>query len=169
MTTAKRLLELGRIEQVESDLHAAQAKVEDAERHLKSADIIRESDPEGAYALLYDAARKAIDALMLADGYRVAKGEGGHVTTGEYAIDALSSHEHISSVQQFDAMRRQRNKAEYGTWQITTPRLKQDLEHAQAIVAAVTETLRATLLEETAGTMPDLEVPDRDEWDRGYG
>lgn len=25
------------------------------------------------------------------------------------------------------------------------------------------------MLDETAGSMPDLEVPSRDEWDRGYG
>lgn len=27
----------------------------------------------------------------------------------------------------------------------------------------------AAALEETAGSLPDLEVPSRDEWDRGYG
>lgn len=27
----------------------------------------------------------------------------------------------------------------------------------------------AAALEETAGALPDLGVPDRDEWDRGYG
>jgi hypothetical protein len=27
----------------------------------------------------------------------------------------------------------------------------------------------AEVLEATAGTMPDLKVPSRDEWDRGYG
>jgi hypothetical protein len=25
------------------------------------------------------------------------------------------------------------------------------------------------ILDETAGSMPDLQVPSRDEWDRGYG
>lgn len=142
MTSPKRLLELGRIEEIERDLTAALKKIEDSERHLESAEKIREGDPDGAYALLYDAARKSIDALMLADGYRVAKGEGGHVTTGEYAVGALSGHSHGSSVKHFDAMRRQRNKVEYGTWHINASRVAEDLEHARNIVTAVTETLQ---------------------------
>ncbi|MBA2274463.1 MAG: hypothetical protein H0W21_11265 [Actinobacteria bacterium] len=37
------------------------------------AAAIADNDPEDAYSLVYDAARKAVDAHMLANGYRTSK------------------------------------------------------------------------------------------------
>jgi len=41
-------------------------------------------------------------------------------------------------------------------------------EAVDAYVAETPVDLDA-VLDETFGSMPDLEVPDRDDWDRGYG
>jgi hypothetical protein len=123
----------GRIERVEADADAAFEKVREAGRHLKSATQIADADPAGAYALLYDAARKAIDAHMLASGYRVSKGRiGAHEATARYASAMLGG-----DAQQFDRMRRNRNRSEYGVWEVGRSTLEADLEHARRIVLAV--------------------------------
>lgn len=58
MTSLKYLLDEGRIEAVEPDLDVATDKIEEAKRHLASAEQIANDDHEGAYSLVYDAARK---------------------------------------------------------------------------------------------------------------
>jgi hypothetical protein len=55
----ERLLDDGELEQVSPDLNSSRSLLESARRHLSSARKIRDSDPEGAYAARYDAARKA--------------------------------------------------------------------------------------------------------------
>ena len=55
-----------------SDAATARASLAEARRHLASAKLIPGADPNGAYVLLYDAARKANAAHMLASGLRVA-------------------------------------------------------------------------------------------------
>jgi hypothetical protein len=85
MTSLKYLLDEGRIEAVEPDVDAAKNKLEEAKRHLASAAAIADDDPEGAYSLVYDAARKAADAHMLANGYRASKSKvGAHEATARY-------------------------------------------------------------------------------------
>lgn len=123
----------GRIERIEADADAALEKVGEAARHLDSATQIADADPAGAYSLLYDAARKAIDAHMLASGYRVSKGHlGAHEATARYASATLGE-----EAQQFDRMRRNRNRSEYGVWEVGRSTLEADLEHARRIVLAV--------------------------------
>ncbi len=132
----------GRIERVEADAAAARDKLEEAERHLDSASLIAEADPAGAYSLLYDAARKAIDAHMLASGYRVSKSRlGAHEATARYASAALGSGPHGPAVRRFDRMRRNRNRSEYGLWQVGRSTLEADLGHAREIVRVVAEHL----------------------------
>lgn len=136
------LLRDGRLERVERDREAAGTRLEEARRHLASAAAIAETDPVGAYALLYDGARKAVDAHMLARGYRVPKGRlGGHQATAMYALMALGSGPHAEHVEHFDRMRRNRNRAEYGAWAIGAGTLAVDLEHADGIVRAVEDSL----------------------------
>lgn len=76
MPSVSSLLKDGRLIKVVADLQAGQDKLEDCRRHLASAEKILDTDPEGAYSLLYDAARKSIDALLLAHGLRVANRPG---------------------------------------------------------------------------------------------
>jgi len=141
-TDLEALVKEGRIERVEADTSAARDKLEEAKHHLDSAALIEETDPAGAYSLLYDAARKAVDAHMLMSGYRVSRSRlGGHEATARYASSALGSGPHGESARRFDRMRRNRNRSEYGAWQIGRSTLKADLVHAREIVEAVEERL----------------------------
>ena len=131
-----RLLEKGLLERVSPDDAVTQELLTEAARHLVSAERIAADDPNGAYQLLYDAARKALIAHMSANGVRVVKGKpGGHETTGKYGRSALSTAE--SSLAHFDRMRRNRNRSEYELRFFDDHEIAVDLEHARAIVAAV--------------------------------
>jgi hypothetical protein len=59
----RQLLAEGAIEQVEPDAETAAEEVAMARSHLTSAELISDQDPSGAFALGYDAMRKAISAL----------------------------------------------------------------------------------------------------------
>ncbi|MGH2662863.1 MAG: hypothetical protein ACRDH8_08655 [Actinomycetota bacterium] len=127
---------------MEVDPEAARTKLGEASRHLSSAERVQGDDPEGAYALLYDASRKAIDAHMLANGYRVSKGRlGAHQATILYAEAVLGAEAHGGEVDALDRMRRTRNRSEYELWTIGEPTLARDLEHAKEIVRLVESAL----------------------------
>lgn len=57
------LLHEGYLQQGPGSHEVAQMMLGQACQHLASADAITTSDPGGAYALAYDAARKAMDAV----------------------------------------------------------------------------------------------------------
>ena len=106
-----------------------------------SAAAIAAPDPNGAYALLYDAARKAVTAHMIARGYRVAGGRlGGHEAVVRYAEASLSTAPYSEHVSHLDRMRRMRNRSEYGLAMFGARQVQTDLEHAREIVAAVRAT-----------------------------
>lgn len=136
------LVREGRIEAVEADTQAALDKLKEAKRHLRSASLIGGGDPQGSYALLYDAARKAIDAHMLAAGYRVNKSRpGAHEATARYAVAVFAEAPRAEHAQHLDRMRRNRNRSEYGVWHVGRSTLRADLGHARGIVRAVEESL----------------------------
>ena len=83
------MLSDGVIRRVSADEETAQNELRTAQRHLESAATLSGSDPNAAFQLAYDAARKAIAAHMRANGYRVGSGEGAHAKTGQYAAAAL--------------------------------------------------------------------------------
>lgn len=126
------------LQRVPADAEAAHERVEAAARHLRSAALLEEDDPDAAYALLYDAARKAVAAHMLAAGLRARNAPGAHAVTAAYAADALGS----PSAAELDRMRRFRNRIEYGATHFSREQVRHDLAHARAIVAAVADTLR---------------------------
>jgi len=72
------LIDQGRVEQVPASREHAEALLASAERHLSSAETVAAEDSEGAYAMLYDAARKALSAILANQGLR-ATARGGHV------------------------------------------------------------------------------------------
>lgn len=134
MTAADELVSAGRLERVPADPAAALSLLQDARRHLEAAGSIADIDPNGAYQLAYDAARKAAVAHMLNRGLRVANRPGAHEATARYAADALLSE---SSSGHLDRMRRFRNRSEYGVAHFDARVVEADLEHARAIVDAV--------------------------------
>lgn len=132
-----RLLEKGLLERIEVDSDAARQLLVEAERHLDSAARIAGDDPNGAYQLLYDAARKAVLAHMQRAGLRVAKGRpGGHETTGRYGVAAIGGNAG-EAMANFDRMRRNRNRSEYELRFFDEDEIVADLAHARAIVQAV--------------------------------
>ncbi|HEU4753771.1 MAG TPA: hypothetical protein VFU47_11745 [Armatimonadota bacterium] len=133
-----RLLREHRIERVRSDRVAAASMLEEAERHLLAAERIADLDPNGAYELLYTAARKAVTAHMFENGYRVAKSRlGGHDAVVQYAEAALIGSVARENVLQMDRMRRNRNRSEYGVRRFSEAEIREDLRHARAIVESV--------------------------------
>lgn len=80
-----------------------------AERRLAITAI----DATGAYQLLYDAARKALNAVLAVQGLR-ATSRGGHVAVVD-AICAQLDPPYGATVRPFDRLRRRRNQAEYPT------------------------------------------------------
>lgn len=141
MTSLDDLLKEGRIEAVEPDVDVAKDKLEEAKRHLASAAAIAEDDPEGAYSLVYDAARKAVDAHMRANGYRASKSKlGAHEASARY-VEAVIGGAYAADARAFNRMRKQRNRTEYGNWHISASTLDTDSVHAARIVEAVEASL----------------------------
>lgn len=141
MTSIDDLLSEGRLEAVEPDIDAAKNKLKEAKRHLASAAAIADDDPEGAYSLVYDAARKAADAHMLANGYRASKSKlGAHEATARY-VEAVVGGAYASDAGAFNRMRKHRNRTEYGSWHISSSTLETDSAHAARIVEAVEASL----------------------------
>src|SRR6187200_220479 len=79
----------GRLENVPIDLEAAANMLAEALRHLDSAAAVAATDPNGAYQLLYDAARKGVAGHMLAHGLRARNRQGAHQAVVLYAEEAL--------------------------------------------------------------------------------
>jgi uncharacterized protein (UPF0332 family) len=72
------MLDKEELTQVVADLELAQRLLAAARRHVNSAETLGESDPELAYAALYDAIRKALSAMLQAQGLRPTS-DGGHL------------------------------------------------------------------------------------------
>ena len=85
--------------------------------------------------------RKAIQAHMRANGYRVTKGAGGHRKTGEYALAALDALDIGPHLDEFDALRQLRNQSEYEALFVQSDEVEHALEHARSIVDAVATVL----------------------------
>lgn len=131
------LLADGVIEQVKTDVEASRRNLRAAQGHLRSAETVAADDSTGAFALAYDAMRKAIAAHMGANGVRVTGRPGAHHRTGRYARAALDAHgidEHLAA---FDDLRRLRNKTEYDAVIVTEATATEAVAHARAVVEAV--------------------------------
>ena len=134
-TDVPHLLAAGRLEAVPPDLTSARARLARAARHLETSAKLRGQDNDMAYAALYDAARKAVTAHMLANGLRVPARVGAHEAIGVYAADSIS--DDTGAVREFQRMRRRRNKSEYEDILVGDQDIDTDLVHAGHIVAAV--------------------------------
>jgi hypothetical protein len=107
-----RLMDRDEIEQVRPDRDLADLLMEDAARHLSSAEQLAQSDPAAAFQLAYDAARKACSALLAFQGLR-ATSRGGHIAVRDVARAQFGGGPRGAVLREFDAMRRRRKDAEY--------------------------------------------------------
>jgi hypothetical protein len=139
------LLAADRLERMPADRDEGRELLGYAEKHLASAAKLADDDPEGAYQLLYDAARKAAAADMLAAGYRAKSNRpGAHAAIVAYAEEALAGHADEDAIANFDRMRRARNRTEYGAVAVGRAQLVADLADASEIVRAVAVRLRGS-------------------------
>lgn len=136
------LVASGRIGSVPVNPAQGRILLAQATRHLESAAAIAASDPSLAYVALYDAARKAVLAHMLVHGYRELARPGAHHAVVEYAIAALGDSAATDALARLHRLRRNRNRAEYESWEPSTRAINSDLNHARKIVNLVEELLK---------------------------
>lgn len=125
----------GLIEAVSTDRSRADQWLNDAERHLEAARLVGELDPSGAYVLAYDAARRAVAAALLMDGFRVLSRPGAHRALAQYS-DWLATETGERALTRFDRMRRNRNQSEYGSKAFGEAEVEAGIDTARAIRAA---------------------------------
>lgn len=103
------LIEARHLQQVVSDSDAVDALMASAQRHIASAWLTLEQDPEATYSLAYDAGRKSATALLNQQGLRPTTA-GGHLAV----IDTIRAQfPGIPGLTSLDRIRRRRNQAEY--------------------------------------------------------
>lgn len=105
----QRLIDARHLQQVAADVETPQALLAAAERHIRTARLAAEHDPEGAYSVAYDAARKAATALLSHQGLRPTTA-GGHVVVAEAVRAQFPG---VPGLASLDRLRRRRNQAEY--------------------------------------------------------
>lgn len=130
------MLERRELTRVIADVDLAHRLVGSARRHLHSAEHIGEDDPELAYAAVRDAVRKAMAAMLQAQGLR-ATTNGGHLAV-QHAIRAQFGESMGKLLRPVDRIRITRHAAEYpgpDTW-IDADAVHADLPAAQAVVDA---------------------------------
>ncbi|CAN5475384.1 hypothetical protein BH10ACT7_BH10ACT7_17680 [soil metagenome] len=105
------LLSSGRLTRVAPNRELADDYLRQARQHISSAETLVDSDPEGAFQLAYDAARKSLAAVLVNQGLR-ASGAGAHMTVHE-AVRAQLGSARTAVMDEFGWMRRLRNTTEY--------------------------------------------------------
>ena len=117
----ENLIDQGEIEVVEPSPEHADLLMRQAATHLASVPALLPADPPGAFAVLYDAARKSMGAVLARQGLRATR-KSGHRATQE-AIEAQLGLSARRVVRTFRALRLRRHDAEYpslGTPEVTT-------------------------------------------------
>jgi hypothetical protein len=130
-----RMLADRRLQRVPASREHAERMLAQARKHLTSAQQVCGDDPEGGYALLYDAGRKALTAILGNQGLRPTSA-GGHLAVYE-AVRAQLDPPMGAALRPFDRIRRQRRDAEYP--HVDAPELdaadvQEDVPKVQAIL-----------------------------------
>ena len=131
------LLETRHLQRVVADSDTAASLLVSARRHLASARLTADSDPEAAYSLAYDAARKSATALLAHQGLRPTTA-GGHLAV----VDVMRAQfPGVPGLMSLDRLRRRRNQAEYpdpaGYDSITTEEADEAIQVAATCIASV--------------------------------
>lgn len=124
----------GLLEAVPADSKTARRILEEARRHVAGAQLIATLDRSGAYVLCYDAARKAVAAVLLAGGYRAMAVPGAHVAIAKAAVSLASTDPERSRLRQLNQMRHHRNRSEYGVRSFSAQETTAAIESAAWII-----------------------------------
>lgn len=107
-----------------------------AQKHHIAAQAISAIDTDGSYQLVYDAARKALQAILSANGFRIAAA-GGHYAYVKFAESGALQHQVWT---EFRLMRLLRNSLEYPNNDVRTvsaDELASAHEHVKIMLAEV--------------------------------
>jgi hypothetical protein len=130
-----RMIAASELQRVRASREHADRLIRQARRHLVSAHDISDDDPAGGYTLVYDAARKALTAVLENQGLRPTT-RGGHLAVYEAARAQLDP-PMGQVLRPFDRMRRQRHDVEYPPTdapQISADDVREDAAKARAVV-----------------------------------
>ena len=134
-STIDALIDAGELERVPASRQAAEAELVRARTHVSSARQLLATDPEGAYTLAYDAARRALAAVLQNQGLR-ATSRGGHTVIYE-AVRAQLDPPLGSSLRPFNRMRARRNEVEYRSSEapvVTSEEVEADLTKVESLI-----------------------------------
>jgi hypothetical protein len=140
--TIQHLLARGDLQKVAASADAAASFLDQAAKHLHSATAVADSDPDGAYTLLYDAARKSLAAVLQTQGLR-ATSKGGHYAIQEAITAQLTKPPPRDAFRPFGRLRRTRNQIEYDDISPVTA----DDVHADAAVVKTLHTMATNLVD----------------------
>lgn len=129
MTSVEDVLRRNKkLQEIPLDRARAEKLVDDARKHRATADAALQSgDFAGAYQMGYDAARKALTALLALDGLRL-RGEGAYANLIELIREKYAGVEGIEIVDKLDRLRSTRNEAEYRGYWFDEDEVRADLE-----------------------------------------
>lgn len=128
------MLHEGRLQRVRHNSEHAVELIATARVHLRSAELLADSDPELAFAALYDSMRKALSAVLAHRGLRTTAAPGAHKTL----IDAVRAESGDAVVlRPAQRLRVRRNQVEYPTGEtarVDAEEVREELGRAGAIV-----------------------------------
>jgi hypothetical protein len=135
------MIERRELTQVTAGTELAERLLATARQHVVSARLLADSDPYLAYAALHDAIRKALAALLQAQGLR-ATASGGHLAVTQ-AVQAQFGTTMGAILRPVDRIRTTRHEAEYPgpTTYIDEDAVTDDLPKAAAIIEAAAKAL----------------------------
>ncbi|MBM7815697.1 HEPN domain-containing protein [Brevibacterium paucivorans] len=130
-----RMLANRRLERVAVNREYAVTVIEMAKQHVRTAEALAGSDDQAmAFTAAYDAARKALVAVLATKGLRVRPVGGAHRNTGVAAAEFIED----AALEEFEWMRQVRNATEYPSDDQPTATLQDVREAISAASAIVT-------------------------------
>ncbi|WP_426563156.1 hypothetical protein ACPPVT_19360 [Angustibacter sp. McL0619] len=107
-----------RLEQVPADEQRCELFLKQATTAL--ADVPNVTHAQNKYNLAYDAAHDIGEATLAGYGYRTKHGPGQHDALGRFLAAIFDTPPENAASQQYDRMRRERNRQRYDAQPITT-------------------------------------------------
>ena len=139
-----QLIAQGRLERVTPNQQHAQVLLEQARKAAQSAAVLATTeDTITAFTAAYDAARKALTAILVNQGLRPGNGEGGHAVLREAVLAQLEP-PNQPAVRAFGWMRQIRNSSAYPEPDGATAtgrEVNDAIEAAQAIIEVATKVI----------------------------